>query len=190
MDGDTLEKKNMNRQLFTNADIGKNKAEVLAARYGCRVVPKWYAQGVYTYRPTDWLICCADNHPTRLAVLDDCDSMGCQAIIAANERTSSEAYVYRRQWRDSKRDPRVYYPEIITDKSGDPRRASIGCTGEAQKETPQLVTANALAAGLAGHLLTVWSLEAKKMKPEAIQFFEYRINKNMTSVESTRVGQE
>lgn len=33
VDGDTVEEKNVGRQLFTQADVGKNKAQVLAARF-------------------------------------------------------------------------------------------------------------------------------------------------------------
>ena len=49
-------------------------------------------------------------------------------------------------------DPREYYPDILTDQSGSPVHAE-GCTGEAQKETPQLVLANMWAAAHMMHLL-------------------------------------
>jgi hypothetical protein len=38
-DGDHVEEKNLIRQNFIAADVGKNKAEVIAARYGQHVVP-------------------------------------------------------------------------------------------------------------------------------------------------------
>jgi len=49
-------------------------------------------------------------------------------------------------------DPRVYYPDILTDTTGSPIHAA-GCTGEAQDETPQLVLANMWAAAHMLHLL-------------------------------------
>mgnify|MGYP000856154200 CR=1 FL=1 len=62
---------------------------------------------------------------------------------------SAEAYYYRRRWKGTARDPRVYYPEINQDRSGDPRATSIGCTGEVQNQNRQLVSANLMAAALA-----------------------------------------
>ncbi len=63
------------------------------------------------------------------------------------------------------RDPRVYYPEINTDRSGDPRATSIGCTGEAQTNNRQLVSANLMAATLGPGILTMssWNLKAPRM---------------------------
>jgi len=119
-----------------------------------------FAQGKIRHLRNDWLICLVDNHRTRLETLKVCDESGCQAIIAANEMHSSEAYYYRRTWKGSKRDPRVYYPEIGTDSSGDPRSAAIGCTGEVQEAHPQLVSANLMAAALAEHLFVLWHLKA------------------------------
>ena len=139
IDGDTLETKNLNRQMFDARQVGMNKAEALAARYRCRFIPEWFASGKIRHQRNDWLLCLVDNHRTRLEALEVCDEAGCQAIVAANETHSSEAYYYRRTWRGTNRDPRVYYPEINTDSSGDPRATSIGCTGEAQVANRQLV---------------------------------------------------
>lgn len=187
VDGDTLERKNLDRQLFTDGDIGKNKADALAMKYDCRSVPKWFFTGVIPYRANDWLICCCDNNPARRGILEECDRLWCQAVIAANERTSAEAYYYRPEWRGTKLDPRIYYPEILTDNSADPRRAEIGCTGEAQKRTPQLVTANMLAAGLAGHLIMAWSVESEKFSDHQLKHLEFKIIKNLSGTESFKV---
>ena len=149
IDGDKLERKNLNRQMFDASHIGQNKAQALGNKYGCQFLPEWYAKGKVRHYRHDWLLCLVDNHRTRLEVLEVCDDMGCQAIFAANEMHSSEAYYYRRQWLGTERDPRIYYPEISTDRSGDPRIASIGCTGEAQERNRQLVSANLMAAALA-----------------------------------------
>ena len=112
--------------MFDAGQIGMNKAQALAGRYGCHFIPEWYARGKVRHHRTDWLVCLVDNHRTRLEVLEVCDDYGCQAICAANEMHSAEAYYYRRTWSGTQRDPRIYYLELTTDQSGDPRAAAIG----------------------------------------------------------------
>ena len=107
IDGDTLETKNLNRQMFDARQVGQNKAEALAAKYLCRFIPEWFARGKIRHQRNDWLLCLVDNHRTRLEALEVCDEVGCQAIFAANETHSSESYYYRRSWKDTPRDPRV-----------------------------------------------------------------------------------
>jgi len=131
IDGDTIETKNLNRQMFDARQVGQNKAQALSAKYSCRFIPEWFARGKIRHQKHDWLLCLVDNHRTRLEALEVCDEAGCQAIFAANETHSAEAYYYRRTWLGTNRDPRVYYPELKSDRSGDPRATAIGCTGEA-----------------------------------------------------------
>lgn len=154
IDGDTIERKNLDRQLFKEEDIGRNKASALATIYGCTAWPEWFHADTATVlglKAEDILFCCADNHACRKAVLAACDDYGCRAAIAGNEYTDAEAYWYEPTWRDTPNDPRVFYPEIMTDSSGDPL-APEGCTGAAQERSPQLVLANDWASGLALHL--------------------------------------
>ena len=80
VDGDTLERKNLNRQLFDPSHIGQNKAQTLGNKYGCQFLPEWYAKGKVRHFRHDWLLCLVDNHRTRLEVLEVCDDTGCQAI--------------------------------------------------------------------------------------------------------------
>jgi molybdopterin/thiamine biosynthesis adenylyltransferase len=152
VDGDTLEPKNLDRQLFESKHIGMNKAEALAEKLGASAVPQYLTRGSFEFRRSDVILCCVDNHAARRAVLDACDRRGCITIIGANETTDAEAYVYERAWQGTQADPRVRYPEILTDTTGDPT-APIGCTGQAADERPQLVTANAIAACLMASLL-------------------------------------
>jgi hypothetical protein len=188
IDGDKLERKNLNRQLFDPNQIGQNKAQALGNKYGCQFLPEWYAKGKVRHYRHDWLLCLVDNHRTRLEVLEVCDEMGCQAIFAANEMHSSEAYYYRRQWQGTERDPRVYYPEIATDRSGDPRAASIGCTGEVQERNRQLVSANLMAAALAEHLYVLWSMKAPRMDRETIELLPHKFVANLSKLETYRGG--
>jgi hypothetical protein len=187
-DGDVLERKNLDRQMFDASQIGKNKAQALGQKYGCAFVAEWYARGKVRHLRHDWLLCFVDNHRTRLEVLETCDDFGCQAIFAANELHSSEAYYYRRQWSGTERDPRVYYPEINTDRRGDPRAAAIGCTGEAQERNRQLVSANLMAAALAEHLYVLWSMKAPRMDKETIALLPHKFVANLSKLETHRGG--
>ena len=189
VDGDELEMKNLNRQLFTFSDIGKNKAEALAAKYKCQHIPSFYSVGLVEHVDTDWLLCCVDNNPARNSVLTECDRTGCRAILAANEVHSSEAYYYQPDWRGSNRDPRVYYPEIVTDRRFDPLLAGNGCTGEAQVENRQLVSANFSAAALAQNLYVLWAMEKPKLDSEILPSLPYQFRANLTRLEFNRVGQ-
>lgn len=181
VDGDTLEPKNLDRQMFTEDEIGTNKAIALASRLQCRFLDRWYSQFEVEHSRHDWLFCCVDNNPGRKEVLAACDLYGCSAIVAANEVHSSEAYVYRAEWKDLPHlDPRIYYPEIITDATGNPAAARIGCTGEAQANNRQLVTANFMAVALAAHLYVVWAMESKKVKLETQPYLPHRLSQNLT----------
>ena len=184
VDGDTIEEKNLNRQMFDRNQVGTNKAKALADRFNCRFIPEWFARGKIRHQRTDWLICLVDNHPARRETLEVCDEVGCQAIFAANGKHSSEAYYYRRSWQQTDRDPRVYYPEIATDRGGDPRAAAIGCTGEAQAQDRQLVSANLMAAALAEHLFVLWNLKAPRMDKETQSILPYKFAANLTKLET------
>jgi molybdopterin/thiamine biosynthesis adenylyltransferase len=190
IDGDTLERGNLNRQLFTAAEIGKNKAQALAAKYRCSSVAAWYYEGlVKDVRYTDWLLSCVDNHPARRSILDTCDHSGCNAVFGGNEVTSSEAFFYSPEWIGTKLDPRTFYPEINTDSTGDPMAHAIGCTGDVQKQTRQLVTANMMAAALMGHLLTIWHLEATKkgVTQEVLNHLPFHLIQNASQNETRKV---
>lgn len=153
VDGDTIEERNLERQWFTESDIGRNKAEALR---GAAVkdydlsftINSYYTEGMdlgIERGELSLFICCADNHAARRAVLAAVDAGLGVAIIAGNEYTEAEAYWYERRLAGTRSDPRVYYPAILTDNSGDPTRPQ-GCTGPAAEAAPQLVLANFSAA--------------------------------------------
>lgn len=188
VDGDKLETKNLNRQLFTESEIGQNKAEALARKYGCRFLDSWYSESLMDHDRQDWLIGVVDNNIARRAILASVDRFQCNCIMAANEVHSSESYAYFPQWKGSPIDPRIMYPEINDDYSNDPRAQSIGCTGEAQLANVQLVTANFMAAGLAAHMYVVWAMEAPKMEAEVIPHLPNKLVQNLTKNETYKVG--
>jgi molybdopterin/thiamine biosynthesis adenylyltransferase len=184
IDGDTLEEKNLNRQLYTEEQIGFNKAQALAEQYHCEFNPAYYYTGLIQLDPRDWLLVCVDNMPARKAALESCDHFNCRAIFAANETNSAEAYLYLPDWKGTPLDPRVYYPEINTDVRGDPRAAAIGCTGVAQEAVRQLVSSNFMSAALLQHLYVAWAIEAKKLDREARQYLPFKLVANLSKIES------
>lgn len=187
IDGDKLEKKNLDRQLFNETHIGRYKAEALAELYGCRGIAKWFAMGDFEIDRDDFLLVGVDNHPARLDALHECDVNGCTAIFGANETYSAEAYLYRREWRGTALDPRVYYPDIAKDHSGDPRAASIGCTGEAQQQNRQLAGDNFMAAALMLQLFTLHTQVLATLKGEAREHLPYKLVSNMTRFETSKI---
>jgi molybdopterin/thiamine biosynthesis adenylyltransferase len=190
-DGDKLEHKNLNRQLFTEDDIGRNKAEALAEKYGCRAHPDWFHTGSFEIGSLDVLLVCVDNNPARRSALRATDMFNCMTIIGANETYSAEAYLYLPAWRDTRLDPRKYYD--LSSDTGDPMAASIGCTGKAQEETPQLVSANFMAAALMQHLFVLWAMEARKFDLNSGKLFQnlpYKLNANLTRLENHLIGPE
>lgn len=189
VDGDILEEKNLNRQLFDPSFIGKSKSSALHARYGCPFIEQYYSFGSIPHSSDDWLFVCADNHPARLAALRACDHFGCKAIIAANETSSSEAYFYTPKWKDTLLDPRVYYPEILTDHANDPQRPG-GCTGEAQKQNPQLVSANFAAAALAQNLYVLWGMKSASITRESLPRMPFHYRSNISRLEHIEVGEK
>lgn len=189
VDGDKLELKNLDRQLFDKSDIGRNKAEALSEKYHVEAMPEWYYDGLIEHNASDVLIGCVDNMPARRSILKACDLYGCRAIIAGNETTSADAYYYEHSMEGGPCDPRVMFPEILSDNSDDPRARSIGCTGVAQTLNRQLVTANLAAAGLAGHLFVVWILEAPKLDKEVLPRLPHLLRINLSRMEHRTVEQ-
>jgi molybdopterin/thiamine biosynthesis adenylyltransferase len=183
IDGDKLEKKNLNRQLFEFDQIGLNKAGALAVKYDCNAFEEFFSHGRWTFDASDWFMVGVDNNPARKAVLESCDQYGCKAIFGANETTSAEAYYYDPMWKGSQFDPRVYYPEILTDNSDDPRSEAIGCTGEAQAKNVQLVSANFMAAALMQHLYVLQAMEKPKLERSVHKEMMHRIRQNLNSYE-------
>ncbi len=172
VDGDTLEARNMERQLFTDEDIGENKAIAIAAA-NAEYYPTIGSIDEFFSGDEDWIktgaliIACVDNHPGRARVLAAADRVGGEAIICGNGYTDAEAMFYASMgMKGTPRDPRVMFPEILTDHTDDPLARGSGCTGLAQQETPQLAIANFMAAAYALHLLWFHYQEIDKLERE------------------------
>ena len=175
-DGDILEARNLDRQLFTRAQLRRNKAAAMKELLdrgrndqasNTVVHPSYFTAAALrefnelnTVSKEDTiLLACVDNSTARLACLLAVDfGLAAMTVIAANEYDTAEAYAYLPQWRETDRDPRVYYAEAYSrPDEHDPLRPS--CTGVAQKAAPQLALANMMAAAYQAWLLRLWTVE-------------------------------
>jgi hypothetical protein len=188
IDGDTLEEKNLDRQLFDRHQIGANKAKALAEKYihdhGFR--EEYFSRNLLRLEKSDWLWCAADNHACRREVLAACDQYRCRAIIMANEYVDAEAYYFQPDMAGTPNDPRVFYPEINTDRSGDPL-GPPGCV-QAAKDSPQLVLANAMAADLGGWLFWHWTRTIKDIPEDAWEFSPVHLKMNPMGPRNIKLG--
>lgn len=157
MDKDVLEERNLDRQAFDKRTIGMCKAEALLASnkwlkhydVECHFIDTWFTASTDISK-YDLVICCADNHVARKGALAACDQYNKICVIAGNEYFDCEAYIYYPDHdQDLSSDPRIKFPEILTDESGNPVR----CQGEEQEAHPQLAIANMGAAHKILHLL-------------------------------------
>ena len=190
VDGDKLEDKNLSRQLFDELDIGRFKSEALGLVYKCKYDDRYFLQGNFATEREDWFMGCVDNNPARLAILETCDIYGTKAIFGSNEVTSAEAFYYDPAWKGTLQDPRVYYPEMLEDLSGDPTRAAIGCTGKAQERNRQLVSANISAMSLMLQLFGIWQLDRKKFNRDTVPFLPYQLIQNQTAFETMTINKK
>jgi molybdopterin/thiamine biosynthesis adenylyltransferase len=191
IDGDKLELRNMERQLFDDGDIGKYKSDALIEKYkgyypNIKSVPSFFTGGE-TLSPGTMIFVCVDNHPGRMRSLDAAKRCNCNVILCGNGYTDSEAMYFSPAWEGKPCDPLVYYPEIKDIKTGDPLQPA-GCTGDAQAETPQLAIANNLAASYALHLFWFWTQEIGKLKGEFVRFAPVRHLSNFTNLATTKLG--
>ncbi len=159
IDKDVLEPRNLDRQLFSSAFVGRNKADALLATCGVpetievTVLREWFSDSTQLPDGIDAIFCVADNHLARLDAILLADRIAIRAYIGGNEYFDNEAYVYDPLWVGTEKDPRVRYPSILTDHDGSP----INCTGAAQIATPQLAVANMGCAAKLLHL--AWTYE-------------------------------
>lgn len=165
IDGDVLEKRNLDRQLFRNNHVGINKAEALMRTYNFRkneghIIRSYFDKEMmdteykFLFYDADVLICCADNHPARRDLLEVAILIKKPILICANEYSTSQAYFFdpRLLSQYPMMNPLLRYPELLTSNEGSP----IRCQGEALESTPQLAIANQTSASLGNLLLWMW----------------------------------
>jgi|TARA_R100000455_G_scaffold30263_1_gene21163 hypothetical protein len=167
VDGDVLEKNNLDRQLFRNNMVGQHKCVALMKQYNFKksegqAIRSYFDLGMldteykYWFSQADVIICAVDNHPARKAAIDAAKMLNTNIVVCANEYHTSQAFYYdphlANQLDLPMLDPLVRYPEIATDTSGSP----ISCQGIALESEPQLAIANQVAASFGNYLLWQW----------------------------------
>jgi hypothetical protein len=153
IDADTVEERNLSRQVFSPKDIGRRKAEVLAERFGGTGINAWFGTDTEVNRMSV-LWGCPDNNACRMAILQACNRYNCVALLGGNEHTSSEAVIYFPEWQGTKYDYRVIYPSAATDASG---RPDAPCNSDVTvKDKPQTICANFTAACFMLRLYFMW----------------------------------
>lgn len=208
MDGDTVELKNLERQLFSEHDLSRPKTrafEKLLAKAGWQEgsylgIPEYIHPGCDLYeflrnehRAPLRIYCCPDNHVARATCLYLADARGegveTYVAISGNEYVSASADMYIPAWRDTSADIRVRHPEILIDKDHDP--LAPPCTGEAVESAPQLAIANMNAAVDTAWLMDVWSRRVPKLfRPGADPaLVAGTVDKTPISIEKTGVTQ-
>ena len=165
-DGDTVEPKNLIRQHFCSADIGKNKAEVLAARYAVlnpriSFVPEFFTKLNQKVVKSDYslVITCTDSAKSRLTVSQQFDHIW---LDLGNEKTNGQVILsnlddfaadnYRTGFF---RLPTVFelYPEYLAKAQAETQVTAPSCAELAQELPSQVGYVNLTAATLATNFL-------------------------------------
>lgn len=176
IDGDRWEQKNMDRQFCTRRDLGKPKPLVFQQMLdktwdGPAVLTfdEFFEKGSQSYEAIltgeheQILVVAVDNHPARKLAYELADErnkvlptpLKTKVITLANEYSCASAWAYIPSLMEgTAADPRVRWPEILTDVEGDPLRPS--CTGEVLESSPQLALSNMLSASAGAWLLRFW----------------------------------
>lgn len=190
-DGDNLEVGNLERQLFnvTDAMAERNKAESLVGMYRpsyplnqLQAVNEFFHDGM-EFEEMSLVFACVDNHTARKAALSVCDKYFCNAILAANEVTDAQSIWHNHFGAGGVFDPRVRYPEILTDESEDPRRPESCTTASALEKSPQLPIFNMAAANYALQLYWFYYKIILELDPKSREHWpiEHRNNLNKTT---------
>lgn len=120
IDGDVLEKKNLERQNFTHYDLGRYKAEVLAQKTNSQIYINQYITsvrhlmsiskllvGLYPDTSEITLICCADNNMVRLRLelahyllltIDGIEKV--TYVDSGNDELSGQVFIQKHQKSD------------------------------------------------------------------------------------------
>lgn len=162
IDGDIVERKNMDRQCFQEEDIGLYKAAVMADLLNTAFSLSWQSKAVYLeskeqidvcgkkktgdYISLPVIIGCVDNHPCRTVMEDYFNSCkNCIYLDSANEYMSGEV-VFAIKLKGKVFSPlrSVYFPEV---KKKQKARSEMSCT-ELNMVSPQHIAANMLAGNI------------------------------------------
>lgn len=205
IDGDHVTKGNLSRQFFSMRDLGRpkvegmdrylkqNKVDVRGASREYLAIGNAQFEWLLGIADAMRLFACPDNHPARaacLALADARSEAGRATVVAVcgNEYTTASADIYLPDWKDSKLDYRIRYPEVLTSTGGDPLHPP--CTGAALESAPQLALYNSLGALAAAWLMDVWTVEEPRhrgsdLHPQIVERLPISINYTGTHCRTT-----
>lgn len=194
VDGDVVEKKNLVRQHFVEADIGKNKAEALAERYSSAfgieigAVPHDLEKTeditkLLPYRsglPSHLVISCVDNNATRKIIYDALKNLDDVFWIdSGNEETSGQVVCGFFPRRNSSYYYSIYnasifslpcavevYPNLLDDS--DKFNSALSCAERAISAPQNMMTNITAATIVLNFAQTV--LTAKEIASHGVEF--------------------
>lgn len=154
-DGDTVEKKNLDRQCFIDEDIGYNKACIMSEILSSTFSISWKASPIYISQKEDIyinkkfipvIIGAVDNHAARMVIenlFNDLDNVF--YFDSANEYSSGEV-VFSGKLHGKIISPlrSYYFPEIQKEEKS---RLEMSCT-ELNMSAPQHIKANMSAGNI------------------------------------------
>ena len=156
-DGDTVEEKNLERQAFTEDDLGQNKAAVMADVLNSAFGLDWRASGEYLlntsqlkdavkYDTVPVIVGCVDNHSCRLVIEKYFSSVrDCFYLDSANEFTTGEVvFSYRAENRTVSPCRSHYFPKIREKAKA---RNEMSCE-ELNNVAPQHIATNMCAGNI------------------------------------------
>lgn len=191
-DGDTVEHKNLQRQQFIEEHVGHAKVDIACAMcpddMDVRAIREYLHEGM-ELPPNSVILVCVDNHAARKSALSIADRQELPVIIVANEVNSAQGYIYFPEWKDTPLDPRVRFPEILTDESDDPVKASAGCNEHETlvKTGGQTAIANFMAASFALQLFQAHFIEGKKLEREFRNELPLSLESNFFAIKTTKI---
>lgn len=184
IDGDKLEKKNLSRQLFSKYGIGKFKTDLLVGQFKHRnliSIPE-YIDDTFQFSENSIVFCSVDNHGTRNNILTACDNQNFTLIIGANESIDSESYIYFKDWKNTLKDPRVYYTDLL---KFDPENPVLVNRCISTYASTQTALANSLASNYMLFLYNLYFHELETRNLE-ISYLPYKINNTYGKIFSTK----
>lgn len=155
IDGDIVEPKNVLRQNFTNDDVNKLKAEVIADRYGLSAFSEFIKDGSVLKEHfkeiggVPVVVGCLDNNASRKIVHDlfhDEDFEDFIWIDSGNAERNGQTYVAVKENGEIKYPSPLDFDTVLMNYEGDERRPDQISCAEHSESAPQNVTANVTAA--------------------------------------------
>lgn len=173
LDGDLVEQKNLLRQQFVTPDIGKNKAKVMATRYGRSfgVTIGFREEYLEELNQLDGLINahphkipvfidCVDNNKTRLLIHEIYKTLNRAIFLSSGNEESAGQVVFSYNSHEGHSSPD--YWNIFPNASVDKLPTELSCA-EAAESAPQNIHTNLTAAnilfGFVNKLLNAQSID-------------------------------